>query len=71
MQDNEALIHLTEAVRIKPDYADALNNLAIALINTGHEQEAIQHLRKVLLLQPDNEHAKDALKVAQARQSRK
>jgi tetratricopeptide (TPR) repeat protein len=49
----EAIEHWEQALRIKPDYADAHYNLGIALEQTGKIQEAIQHYEQALRIQPD------------------
>jgi tetratricopeptide (TPR) repeat protein len=40
-------------VRLKPDFADAHNNLGGALFETGQLQEAIEQYEQVLRLKPD------------------
>ena len=49
----EAIAHYRKALEIKPDYADARNNLANALANCGQIDEAITHYRKALEIKPD------------------
>ena len=41
------------AVKIKPDYPQALNNQAIGLIRLGENDAAIDSLEKALTLRPD------------------
>jgi len=49
-------------VRLKPDYAEAHFNLAIALLKLpGRGDEAKTHLETVLRLQPKNEQARQIL----------
>jgi tetratricopeptide (TPR) repeat protein len=50
---DEALIHLTEAVKIKPSFSKAHNNLGNALARQGRDEEAIFHLTRALQLEPD------------------
>jgi Flp pilus assembly protein TadD len=50
----EAIWHNAEAVRIKPDYTDALNGLGYALANTGEFDEAISLYNKALQIAPDS-----------------
>ena len=42
-----------EAIRLKPNYADAHLNLGITLANAGHVAEAINELETANRLQPD------------------
>ncbi len=48
------MAHLEEALRLKPDYAEAHNNLANALAMLGRHAEAQQHLERGLQLNPDS-----------------
>ena len=47
-----AIAAFREAIRIKPDYADAHANLGAALTSTDGEQ-AIRELEKAVALAPD------------------
>lgn len=47
-----ALIRLKEAVRIRPDYADAHYNLACLYAQLNHPSESLQYLRKAVALNP-------------------
>ncbi len=49
---DEAIRHNTEALRIKPDYTDALNGLGIALYKAGRVDEAIGCYKRVLEIDP-------------------
>ncbi len=49
----EAIEHYQQALRLKPDYAEADNNLGTALAKTGHLRSAIEHLQHALQLKPD------------------
>jgi len=49
----EAIDYFKEAIRIRPDYAIAHNNLGNALVKKGEMKEAIDHYRKTLKLKPD------------------
>lgn len=42
-----------EAIRRRPDYAEAHNNLGVVLRHRGSEQEAATHYREALRLRPD------------------
>ena len=48
----EAIWHNTEALRIKPDYADAINKLGVALQTAGRIDEAIGYYRRALDVDP-------------------
>jgi len=48
-----AIIHLQSALQIKPDYANAHYNLAIALRQKGRVDEAIAQYQKALRTRPD------------------
>jgi tetratricopeptide (TPR) repeat protein len=49
----EAIAHLEEAVRIKPDYVEAHNSLGRSLMLVGKLNEAIGHLEQALRIKPD------------------
>jgi tetratricopeptide (TPR) repeat protein len=49
---DEAIKYLNEALRIKPDFADAHNNIGAALVRQGKFDEAIQHLTEALQINP-------------------
>ena len=49
----EAIAHYEQALRIKPDYAEAHNNLGIALAQAGRIEEAIAHFEQALRIKPD------------------
>ena len=50
---DQAIRHFSQAVHIKPDYADAYYNLANALKTQGRIEDAIENYRKALRLKPD------------------
>jgi Flp pilus assembly protein TadD len=52
-QTDEAIQQYQEAVRLKPDYAEARNNLGDALLNKGQTDEAIQQYQEATRLKPD------------------
>jgi len=60
----EAIGHYEQALRIKPDYAEAHNNLGTALTQQGRLQEAISHCEQALRLKPDLAEAHNNLAVA-------
>ena len=49
----EAIAHYEQALRIKPDYAEAHNNLGIALAQTGKIEDAIGQYEQALRIKPD------------------
>jgi tetratricopeptide (TPR) repeat protein len=49
----EAINHHEQAVRLKPDFAEAHYNLGLALEKLGRTQEAIQHYEQALRIKPD------------------
>ncbi len=50
----EALIHFEWAIRLDPDYTDALNNLATIYGTLGKREEALALLHKTLSLNPNH-----------------
>src|SRR5262245_45353212 len=51
---NAAVEFFRQALKIKPDYADALNNLGKALEALGKDDEAIGDFDQALKLAPEN-----------------
>jgi Flp pilus assembly protein TadD len=51
-QLDEAIRQYQQAIRLKPDYADARNSLGIGLFGKGRTDEAIRQFREVLRLKP-------------------
>jgi tetratricopeptide (TPR) repeat protein len=62
-QMDEALRQFQEAVRLKPDYADAHHNLGVALAKKGQMDEAIRQFQEALRLKPDFAAARKNLDV--------
>jgi tetratricopeptide (TPR) repeat protein len=59
---NEAIAQYEAALRLKPDIAAIHFNLAVALLQTpGRTGEAVEHLKTVLRLQPENDSARQLL----------
>ncbi len=54
---DDAIKYLNDALRIKPDFADAQNNIGAALARQGKFDEAIQHLNEALKINPDSAEA--------------
>ncbi len=50
---DEAVMNLTKALEIKPDYLEARCNLGIVLNNQGRVDEAVEHFTKTLQIKPD------------------
>jgi len=61
---DEAISHLTEALRINPRIAESHNTLAIALDRRGRKTEALEHFREAVRLQEGNPQAKTNLGLA-------
>jgi len=57
----EAIIHYTEALQIKPDSAEPYYNLGIALARQGKFNEAIAHYTTALRIEPDHAEAHNNL----------
>ena len=66
----EAIDHYEQALRIKPDYAEAHDNLGIALAQTGKIEEAIAHYEQALRIKPDFAEAHYNLGLALAQTGR-
>jgi Flp pilus assembly protein TadD len=48
----EAIAHFQQALRLRPDYAEAQGNLGLALTQAGRPAEAVPHLQESLRLKP-------------------
>ena len=57
----EAIASYRQAVRLKPDYAEAYNNLGNALKDQGKLEEAIASYQQALRLKPDYAEAHNNL----------
>jgi TolA-binding protein len=66
----DALRHYFEALRIKPDYAEAPYNMGNVLMRQGRLKEALRHYSEALRIKPDYADAHNNLGVALARQGR-
>src|SRR5712691_2460677 len=66
----EAVEHYTTALRVKPDYAEAHNNVGTALADQGKLAEAIDHYRQALQSKPDSAQAHTSWGLALARQGK-
>ena len=61
---------MEQALRSKPDYAEAHYNLGVVLERVGRAQEAIEHYEQALRIKPDYVKAHYNLGVALARLGR-
>ncbi len=62
IEDMEAAIgHWSEALRLRPDNADAHNNMGIARAQQGRLDEAISHFKKALQINPDDNRIRENL----------
>lgn len=66
----EAIDLFERAIALRPDYAEAHNNLGLALTQTGRPREAISHLEKSLQLKPSSFQAFNNLGIALASSGR-
>jgi Flp pilus assembly protein TadD len=67
MQQNDAaIIQFREALKIQPNFAEACNNLGIALFTKGDRQEAIAQFREALKIKPGYGEARNNLAKALA-----
>jgi tetratricopeptide (TPR) repeat protein len=63
--DNEtALDHLQNAVQLDPEFADAHNDLGVALARLGNTGEAVEQFQKAVSLAPDHNRAVRNLSLA-------
>jgi tetratricopeptide (TPR) repeat protein len=60
----EAIQVFEEVLRLKPDYAEAHNNLGVALAQTGKTKDAIAHYEQALRIKPDSAPACNNLGLA-------
>jgi tetratricopeptide (TPR) repeat protein len=58
---SSAIDHYREALRLKPDYAEAHNNIASAFARQERWDDAISHYRKALEIRPDFGPARENL----------
>jgi tetratricopeptide (TPR) repeat protein len=63
-QTDEAISEYQEAIRLKPDYADAHYNLGLALARKNQIDEAISQYQTALHLKPDSADAHYSLGIA-------
>jgi spermidine synthase len=63
-KNSEAIDHYKMAIKIKPDYPLAQNNLGIALVAEGKIEEAIAHYKIAIKIKPDYALAQNNLGAA-------
>jgi tetratricopeptide (TPR) repeat protein len=57
----DAMGHLEQALRIKPDFPEVHYNLGVALVQLGRVQEAIAHYERAIRIKPDYAEAHNNL----------
>ena len=67
---DEAVPHFAEALRIKPDFFDALINMGVSLLEQGKPAEAISYYHRALGVEPDNAKAHMQLALALVKQDK-
>ena len=60
-RNKEAIAHFFEALRIRPDFAEAHYNMGVALVRDGQMEAAEMHFREALRLAPNFAQAREAL----------
>lgn len=64
---DQAISDYNEAIRLKPDYADAYNNIGVAYYGKGDYNQAIREYSKAIRLNPDYANAYNNRGVAYSR----
>ena len=67
-READAMRHLEEALRLRPDYAKAHNNLAVLYARQGRLDAARQHWERALQLDPHYDDARRNLELLRKRQ---
>jgi tetratricopeptide (TPR) repeat protein len=52
-RSDQALLHLSEAARLEPDYMEAQAELGVVYAETGRASQALDHFERALALEPD------------------
>jgi tetratricopeptide (TPR) repeat protein len=60
-QIDEGISKYHEAIRLKPDYAEAHSNLGLALVSKGQIDGAIRAFQEAIRLKPDFAEANNSL----------
>jgi tetratricopeptide (TPR) repeat protein len=58
---SEAAAEYAKAIRVKPDYADAHNNLGVVLQRQNRFDEAVAHFTEALRINPNDLRARENL----------
>lgn len=66
----EAIVHFSEAIRIKPDYADAHINMGLSFVEQGKLREAMHSYSEALRIKPDHPIALNSTGAAMAKQGK-
>ena len=66
----EAISSFEQALRLRPDYPEALGNIGLALNQAGRPAEAVRHLQESLRLQPGSYQMHNNLGIALATSDR-
>jgi Tfp pilus assembly protein PilF len=69
-QLDEALEDFAEAIKIRPDYANAYNNLGVVLARKGQLDDAIQHFTVALRIAPGDTKVIESLRNVEAEKNR-
>jgi len=69
-QIDRAVAEYKAALALKPDFADAYNNLGVALLAQGSTEDAVAHYECALILNPDHFNARSNLGNARLAQGR-
>lgn len=69
-KSDEAIAHFNEALRISPNYYNALINLGVTLSDQGKAAEAIRYYDQALRIEPNSAKAHAEMAVALARQEK-
>lgn len=67
---DEAVTHFSEALRVRPDFAEAHYNMGNVLAQQGKLNEAISHFIRVLQIKPNYAEAHNNIGIAMARQGK-
>src|SRR4029079_7964645 len=68
---DQAIPHFLEAIRIKPDFFDAIVNTGLFFLNQGKTEEAISYYQRALNLKPDSATTHMQLAMALTKQNKK
>ena len=69
-RSTEAIAHLTEALRLRPNYAAAHENIGVRLVRLGNREEAMYHFSEAVRLEPNLAEAHSDLAILLAEQGK-